>query len=144
MIQRAPRLSGWPEFRTDVESFVSREVVEACVSPGCFERAPVSGISYFGFVDPSGGSSDAMTLAIGHRDGERAVLDAIRERKPPFSPDDVVIEFAALLKCATAFIASLATATPASGRVSDFERIGLAMSRPTNPSRTFTATCCRC
>jgi len=26
------------------------------------------------------------------------VLDAIRERKPPFSPDDVVIEFAALLK----------------------------------------------
>jgi len=85
------------EFRTDVESFVAREVVEACVSPGCFERAPVSGISYFGFVDPSGGSFDPMTLAIGHRDGERAVLDAIRECKAPFSPDDVVIEFAALL-----------------------------------------------
>jgi hypothetical protein len=29
---------------------------------------------------------------------DRAVLDAVRERRPPFSPDDVVIEFAALLR----------------------------------------------
>jgi hypothetical protein len=39
-----------------------------------------------------------MTLAIAHKNGERVVLDCVRERKPPFSPDDVVAEFAATLK----------------------------------------------
>jgi hypothetical protein len=40
-----------------------------------------------------------MTLAIAHRgkDG-RAILDAVRERRPPFSPDDVAVEFSAFLK----------------------------------------------
>jgi hypothetical protein len=50
------------------------------------------------FVDPSGGSADSMTLAIGHKEGDVVVIDALRERKPPFSPDAVVDEFAALLK----------------------------------------------
>ena len=50
------------------------------------------------FVDPSGGSNDAMALAIGHRQDDIAVLDVIRERKPPFSPEAGVEEFAALLK----------------------------------------------
>ena len=87
------------EFRSDIESFVSREAVEACVTVGVRERAPVPGIIYSAFVDPSGGSADAMTLAIGHRDGDDVVvLDAVRERKPPFSPRDVVDEFATLLK----------------------------------------------
>jgi hypothetical protein len=86
------------QFRTDVEAFISREVVEAAVSRGVFERAPLSGIEYFGFVDPSGGSSDSFTLAISHREGERAVLDAVREVRPPFSPENVASEFAGLLK----------------------------------------------
>jgi hypothetical protein len=53
---------------------------------------------YLAFVDPSGGSADSMTLAIAHRDDDRGVLDAVRERRPPFSPDDVVSDFAELLK----------------------------------------------
>lgn len=87
------------EFRTDIESFVQREAVEACVSPGTHERMPVSRISYRAFVDPSGGAADSFTLAIGHRDDDgSSVLDVIRDRKPPFSPEGVVEEFAALLK----------------------------------------------
>jgi hypothetical protein len=40
-----------------------------------------------------------MTLAIGHCDKDgRAILDAVRERRPPFSPEAVVGEFAVLLK----------------------------------------------
>jgi hypothetical protein len=39
-----------------------------------------------------------MTLAIGHTEGDRAVVDATRERKPPFSPESVVEEYAGLLK----------------------------------------------
>ena len=48
---------------------------------------------YVAFVDPSGGSQDAMTLAIAHQEADRLVLDALRERRPPFSPDAVVAEF---------------------------------------------------
>lgn len=86
------------EFRNDVEAFVSLEAVEACVTKGVRERAPVKGTVYRGFVDPSGGGADSMTLAIGHADGNRAVVDALRERKPPFSPESVVEEFAETLK----------------------------------------------
>lgn len=85
-------------FRSDIESFVPREAVETCVEAGLRERAPLSDLRYSAFVDPSGGSSDSMTLAIVHKEGDLAVLDAVRECKPPFSPADVVAEFAALLK----------------------------------------------
>lgn len=86
------------EFRNDIEAFVSREVVEACVAVGVFERPRASGLTYMAFVDPSGGANDAMTLAIGHQAGDRAVLDVLRERRPPFSPESVVEEFAEVLK----------------------------------------------
>ncbi len=86
------------EFRSDIEGFVSREAVEAVISPGVYERAPLSNTRYIAFVDPSGGSADSMTMAIGHREGQVAILDAIRERKPPFSPEAVVVEFSDLLK----------------------------------------------
>lgn len=52
------------------------------------ERAPVSGVVYFGFVDPSGGSGDSMTLAIGLRQGDVVIIDAVRERRPPFSAEE--------------------------------------------------------
>ena len=86
------------QFRSDVESFVSREAVESCVSLGVREHAPISKLRYIAFVDPSGGSADPMTLAIGHKQDGALILDAVRERRPPFRPDEVVAEFAALLK----------------------------------------------
>jgi hypothetical protein len=86
------------EFRTDVEALLTREAVEACVAWDVRERAPMQSEQYCGFVDPSGGSADSMTLSIGHREGDVVVLDAVRERRPPFSPEDVVGEFAVLLK----------------------------------------------
>ena len=86
------------EFRSDIESLLTREAVEACISVGIKERAPVSSIKYSGFVDPSGGSADSFTLAIAHRESEVGILDCIREIKPPFSPEAVVAEFSELLK----------------------------------------------
>jgi len=86
------------QFRVDIEAYVSREVVESLVVPGRYELAPVSGAHYAAFVDPSGGSSDSMTLAIGHKQDDVAILDAVREIKPPFSPEGCVSEFATLLK----------------------------------------------
>jgi hypothetical protein len=88
------------EFRTDLESYVSPEVVAAATMPGRHELPPMSGIVYQAFIDPSGGSGqDSMTIAIAHRDKDgTAILDAIRERRPPFSPEAVTDEFATLLK----------------------------------------------
>jgi hypothetical protein len=37
-------------------------------------------------------------MAISHREGDKVIIDAIRERRPPFSPEQVVDEFAGLLK----------------------------------------------
>jgi hypothetical protein len=86
------------EFRTDIESFVRREIVDAAVVLGRSELPYVDGKRYVGFVDPSGGSVDSFTLAIGHMDGNRVIVDVIRERKSPFSPDEVTREFCDLLK----------------------------------------------
>jgi len=55
-------------------------------------------VRYYGFVDPSGGSADSMTLATGHREDDIVVVDALREIKPPFSPESAVAEFSELLK----------------------------------------------
>jgi hypothetical protein len=87
------------EFRADVEAFVSREIVEACIVPHRHELPPMANVPYVAFCDPSGGSADSMTLAVTHRSKDGySVLDAVRERKPPFSPEVVAAEFAGLLK----------------------------------------------
>jgi hypothetical protein len=92
------------EFRSDVAQFVSREAVEACISPRVLERPRIPVVRYQAFVDPSGGSSDSMTLAIGHQqlrpDNKRGigVLDVVREIRAPFSPEAAVAEFAQLLQ----------------------------------------------
>jgi hypothetical protein len=84
-------------FRSDIETFVSYEVVSACVGDHV-EMAPLDALSYCAFVDPSGGSADSFTLAISHADGERAVIDCVREITPPFSPDAVIEEYATRCK----------------------------------------------
>ncbi|HUA81240.1 MAG TPA: hypothetical protein VL997_12760 [Dyella sp.] len=86
------------EFRDDIAQFVPREVIDACTVPDRRELLPASKVNYFAAVDPSGGSSDSMTLGIAHEEGGATVLDAIREVRPPFSPEAVVADFAALLK----------------------------------------------
>lgn len=86
------------EFRTDVEALITPEVIEQCVDFGVRERPYSSAQRYYGFVDPSGGSADAMTLAIAHTEGDLAVLDLIREVRPPFSPEAVAKEFSLTLK----------------------------------------------
>lgn len=88
------------QFRTDVEQFIRREVIEACTDEGTFERRRTRDVSYVGFVDPSGGSADSYTLAIAHHDAKtgRAILDCVREIMPPFSPEQATHELAAVLK----------------------------------------------
>jgi len=87
------------EFRSDVDAFIDREALDKVIRE-THEWPPRLGFQYQAFTDPSGGTSDSFTIAIGHIDKQsrKGVLDAIRERRPPFSPDTVVKEFCDLLK----------------------------------------------
>jgi hypothetical protein len=54
---------------------------------------------YVAFTDAAGGSGhDAFTLAIAHGDQGKAILDCVRARKPPFSPDGVCADYATVLQ----------------------------------------------
>jgi hypothetical protein len=86
------------EFRTDVERLLTREAVMACVKVGILERQPDRTHNYMAFTDPSGGSGDSFTLAIAHKEGKTNILDLVRERVPPFSPEATIEEFAGILK----------------------------------------------
>ncbi len=85
-------------FRRDVEAFLDPVAIAAVTVQDRRELPRQSGVKYVGFVDPSGGSQDSFTVAIAHRDGDRAVLDVLRETRPPFSPDSVVQDYATLLR----------------------------------------------
>jgi hypothetical protein len=86
------------EFRRDVENFMPRELVDRAVDAGRGDLPRSLRTRYVAFADPAGGTgADSMTLAIAHREGERVICDAIREARPPFSPDDIVREHCALL-----------------------------------------------
>lgn len=86
------------EFRRDIELFLPKEVIAACVVPGRRSLPGVAGANYVAFVDPAGGTGqDSFTLAIGHRESARVVVDALREARPPFSPEGVVADCCGLL-----------------------------------------------
>jgi hypothetical protein len=90
------------EFRSDLESYLPLEALEACVVQGRFELpprlAPNLQLDYRAFVDPSGGRRDAAALAISHREGERIILDVARAWKAPHDPAVVVGEMAGVLR----------------------------------------------
>ena len=43
--------------------------------------APIPDVTYSAFVDPSGGSAEAMTLAVGHSEDGVVIIDCIRESR---------------------------------------------------------------
>jgi hypothetical protein len=81
--------NGHVEFRSDVETYVREEVVAACTEKGVSERPPDlkhNPRRYWGFIDPSGGSSDSFTLGISHNEDGRPTLDFLEEWRAPFDP----------------------------------------------------------
>jgi hypothetical protein len=88
-------LGGSPE-----GAFLNAGAVMACVRTGRRWLPPVEDTRYAAFVDMSGGSSDDAALAIGHREGQRIVVDlaAKQHGRPPFNPRDAVKYFVTLLE----------------------------------------------
>jgi hypothetical protein len=95
----AARAEYGAEFRDDLADFVTHETVDAVTMWGRRELPPMPGIGYSAFCDPSGGVSDAMTLAVAHLGTDAVcVLDAALEIRPPFDPEAAVAECSTLLR----------------------------------------------
>jgi hypothetical protein len=88
------------QFRSDVESYISREAIDAVVVSGRRELPRISGVTYHAFLDfaGGGGGGDSAVLAIAHaerREGRQiGVLNLVREVRPPFSPEQVCEQLA--------------------------------------------------
>jgi hypothetical protein len=87
------------EFRADLETYISTEALDAVIVPGRLELPPQKDLPAVAAVDPSGGRGDAMTLSVFFSEpGGKIVQAALRVRRPPFNPSEVVKEFAAVIK----------------------------------------------
>lgn len=68
------------QFRTDVEAFITRELVDDCTRnrPLIHPAHPRKVIpQYVAFVDVAGGGADEYTMAIAHPEEGRVVIDAV-------------------------------------------------------------------
>ncbi len=89
------RAEYYAEFRDDISAFVDRDIVENCIDVGVHERLRRAGQQYVCFIDSAGGSGqDFFAAAIAHQEDGIAILDAVREYRPTFSPKYVVEEIA--------------------------------------------------
>lgn len=84
------------EFRSDLEAFLLREVVDSAVRTSPLELPFDKGHKYSAFVDPAGGGADEFTLAIGHKEGDSTVVDVLRARRGV--PAELTAGYAELLK----------------------------------------------
>jgi hypothetical protein len=84
------------QFRSDLEAFIPREVVESVARTAPLELPYNSKHRYVAFVDPAGGGQDEYTLSIGHKEGKRLIVDLVRAKHGV--PAQITEEYAALLK----------------------------------------------
>ena len=89
-------------FREDTGGFITLTDMMRHVPKKTTVRPPELGWDYVAFCDPSGGRSDAFTLAIAHREGTEddgmIFLDRLDEFKAPFDPRIVCQTIAGTLR----------------------------------------------
>jgi hypothetical protein len=87
-------------FRSDIAAFLSEDLIELATDRSRPpELPPQQGGRYHCFVDASGGRHDSYTICIGHKDsGGRFICDVLRGREPPFDPQEITREYAALAR----------------------------------------------
>jgi terminase large subunit-like protein len=133
-------------FRADLTSFLDAETIERAVDHSRpLELPPDRSRRYRAFVDASGGAigGDAYTIAIGHKEQGRFIVDVIRGRAGPFDPVELTKEYAQLCK-QYAFIPSVPIIMPQNG----LRRLGAApasaIGRLSARRPTPTSKRCRC
>jgi hypothetical protein len=94
----AARADWLAEWRDDISTFLSRELIEAAIDHGVMVRPPVHGVFYHGFADPSGGVGDSFTAAVAHNEDSAVILDCLMEVPAPFNPSLATEQIAEMLK----------------------------------------------
>jgi len=92
------RAEYYADFRSDVADYLSDDAINAITRLGRFELPPMPNITYTAFVDVSGGRSDSSTLAIGHTENKKVILDIAHQWKAPHIPAVVIEEQAGILR----------------------------------------------
>lgn len=87
------------EWRTDLATFLSADLIDELTIEGRYELPPVAGVQYVCFADNAGGSGkDAYSVAIAHQQDGKLILDCLRYVDPPFDPFQVTADFAQVIK----------------------------------------------
>lgn len=85
------------QFRAGITTAIDPAALDACTADRR-ELLPVAGRKYFGGYDASGGRGDAAGASVGHADGQRSIIDAVRAWPAPHDPRAVIVEAAALFR----------------------------------------------
>ena len=87
-------------FRTDLSAMYDPLMIDKAINHDRPLEIPYrEGIEYLCFVDiAGGGGKDSYSLAIGHLENERVIIDVVRSRAPKFNPDEVTSQYCELLK----------------------------------------------
>jgi hypothetical protein len=87
------------EFRDDLASFISIELIESMVDRNVMARPAVPGARYHAFCDAASGTGkDSFALAVGHKSGESIIIDLVHEQRPPFNPQTAIAECCNVLR----------------------------------------------
>jgi hypothetical protein len=88
------------EFREDLESYMSPELIASLTVKERSLLPPEEGKRYQAFVDVSGGRQDSFTLGVAHREvGGRVIIDRLEEVKAPVpEPADTIKLFCEILR----------------------------------------------
>lgn len=94
----AARAEYFCEWRDDIASFISSELIEAAVDVGVMVRPPLPGVKYVAGVDASSGTGrDSFGVAIAHKEAGGVVLDLAHEIRPPFNALTAITEAASIV-----------------------------------------------
>jgi hypothetical protein len=98
----AARSEWLAEFRTDLQSFLTDDLVDRAVDYARpLELPPLrgAGLFYKAFCDSAGGTGrDAYSLCIAHREADVVVVDVVRATTGAFDPQQVTEQYAKLVK----------------------------------------------
>lgn len=87
-------------FRTDLSAMYDPAMIDKAINNDRPLEIPYKdGIEYRSFVDVAGGGGkDSYSLAIGHLENKKVIIDVSRSRTPKFNPDEVTSQYCELVK----------------------------------------------
>lgn len=84
------------QFRADVEAFITREIADAVTRPSPLVLPYDRKHRYRAFIDAAGGGADEFTMAIGHDEDGKTIVDVLLAQRG--TPSEIVADYAKTLR----------------------------------------------